>query len=288
MTPFELARPTSLAEAVSLLDSDNPQVRPFAGGTALMLMMKTGMYRPTRLVWLKGIEDRYASLSVEADGALRIGAMMSLRRLELSPELQQHFPVLADALHVLSNVRVRNVATVGGAMAHGDPHMDLPPVMIALGATVHAVGPKGERQIGLEDFFVGYYETVLKGDELISDVRVPAPGARRAAYLKCTTRSAEDWPALGVAVSIDMRDGKIAGSRVVLSAATETPSRMVRAEAALSGSSGDAAFPDAAAAAASEAEVMTDQRGSAPYKRQLVRVYVERALRKAMGEGPPQ
>src|SRR5690606_16495632 len=102
----------------------------------------------------------------------------------------------------LSNIRVRNVATVGGALAHGDPHMDLPPVLIALGASVTVAGPKGERSLAVEDLFAGYYETLLRRDELITEAVVPPTAGKRAAYMKVTTRAAHDWPALGVAVSL--------------------------------------------------------------------------------------
>ncbi len=117
----------------------------------------------------------------------------------------------------LSNVRVRNVATVGGNLAHGDPHMDLPPVLIALGARVSVAGPDGERTIAVEDLFAGYYETVLAKNELIAELRVPAQGKTRAAYLKVTTGSADDWPALGVAVALEA-DGSASNRRASSSA----------------------------------------------------------------------
>ncbi|MGQ7793679.1 FAD binding domain-containing protein [Faunimonas sp. B44] len=283
MTPFELLRPTSIAEAASLLDPDDPQVRAFAGGTALMLMMKAGFLTPTGLISLLNIEKRYASFGFGPDGALRIGAMTRLRALELSAELRSSFPVVVDALRVLANVRVRNVATVGGAVAHGDPHMDLPPVLIALGAHVSTVSPEGSRDIAVEDLLVGYYETALASTELIAEISVPGQGGRRSAYVKCTTRSADDWPALGVAVSFASAAGKIAAPRIVVSAATDRAVRLRQAEAVLDAAEPTSrAFKEAAETAADEADVFSDVRGSAPYKRQLIRVHVERALQKAV------
>ena len=135
-------------------------------------------------------------------------------------------------MRTLSNVRVRNVATVGGALAHGDPHMDLPPVLMALGATSTVVGPKGERTLAVEELFAGYYETVLEKNELISEVHVPSQGAKKAAYMKVTTGSADDWPALGVAVVIDGDGGAIKSARVVVSAATDKATRLKSVEAA--------------------------------------------------------
>src|SRR5260370_29123374 len=135
----------------------------------------------------------------------------------------------------LSNVRVRNVATVGGALAHGDPHMDLPPVLMALGASVAAVSPKGERTVKTEDLLTGYYETALDKNELIAEVQVPAQGKRRAAYIKFTAGSYDDWPAVGLAVSLEADRDTIKSATLVVSAATAKATRLKTAEAALAG-----------------------------------------------------
>ena len=200
MIPFELAEPTSLAAAIKLLDPDDETIRPIAGGTALMLMMKAGVFRPAKLVSLRKIEraihdhhGRRGRLDDRRDDD-------ALGSLERSADVRKHAPLITRTLLTLSNVRVRNVATVGGAMAHGDPHMDLPPVLMALGASLIVAGPDGERSLPVEDLFSGYYETVLAKNELITSVQVPAQGSKRAAYMKVTTGSVDDWPALGVAV----------------------------------------------------------------------------------------
>ena len=138
-------------------------------------------------------------------------------------------------MRTLSNVRVRNVARVGGALAHGDPHMDLPPVLTALGAYVAISGPKQNRHMPLEELYSGYYETVLEKNELITAVTVPALGGRKAVYMKVTSRTADDWPALGVAVSFALKDGAVRDPIVVVSAATEKVTRMRAAEQALQG-----------------------------------------------------
>ncbi len=281
MTPFELAEPKTLKEAVALLDADDPTVRPMAGGTALMLIMKAGVFRPSKLVSLAAVKELVSIDS--ANGELTIGAMTPLAVLERSDAVKAHAPVITKTLRTLSNIRVRNVATVGGALAHADPHMDLPPVLIALGARVNVVGKSGERTVAVADLFAGYYETVLRKDELISSVIVPAQDGRRAAYLKVTTRAAHDWPALGVAVSVTSGGNTINEACIVLSAATEKPVRLSGAEKAAHGASDDASFRRAGDAAAEEAELMTDAQGSAAYKKELVRVYVGRALRAALG-----
>jgi carbon-monoxide dehydrogenase medium subunit len=283
MTPFELVEPRSLKEAAGLLDSDDPSVRPIAGGTALMLMMKSGFFRPSRLVSLRSVEARFSRSAVDGDGSLRIGAMTPLSALERSPEVRRHAPVITETLRTLSNVRVRNVATVGGHLAHGDPHMDLPPVLSALGARVTVVGPAGERSIAVEDLFSGYFETVLGRNELIAELIVPPQGQKRSAYLKCTARSADDWPALGVAVSLEGDAAALREIGIVISAATEKPTRLAAAEAVLRGGRvDDALLRRAGEAAADEAVVLSDAHGSAAYKRQLVRVYVARAVVKAL------
>ena len=183
-------------------------------------------------------------------------------------------------------MRVRNVATVGGALAHGDPHMDLPPVLMALGAKITIVGPKGERSLALEDLFSGYYETVLEQNELIAEVHVPAQGSKKAAYMKVTTGSADDWPALGVAVALEADGKAVKSARVVASAATTKATRLASVEAALAGATvDDKVLANAGDAAADEAEILPDVRGSVPYKRELLRVYVRRAVRAALDGG---
>jgi carbon-monoxide dehydrogenase medium subunit len=278
MTPFDLVEPHTLAEALSLLDPEDHSVRPIAGGTALMLMMKSGVFEPTRLVSLARL-DGFSGIAAEPDGSLRIGAMTPLGVMERSPLVAQHAPVIVKAMRRLANVRVRNVACIGGALAHGDPHMDMPPLLASLGAEVVVAGPAGERVIPVQDLYLGYYETVLGKDELIREVRVPALAGRRATYLKCTTRSADDWPALGVALNGHLDQGQLSGVRLVLGAVTEMPARLLDAERVLEEGPLDAArIARACEAAAAAVDPNSDARGSGAYKRQLVRVYVGRAI----------
>jgi aerobic carbon-monoxide dehydrogenase medium subunit len=282
MIPFEMAEPTSLHEALALLDPQEPTIRAVAGGTALMLMMKAGVFQPSLLVCLHKIEPEHSRIAVVGN-ELRIGAMASLSELERDRNVAARLPVLARAMRTLSNPRVRNVARVGGALAHGDPHMDLPPVLTALGARVAITGPNGDRELPLKDLYAGYYETVLEKNELITSVSVPAQNGRKAAYMKVTSRTADDWPALGVAVSFALQDGTIRDPVVVVSAATEKVTRMSGAEQALGGSAADdAALTRAGEAAVAEASILADAHGSAAYKRELLRVYMRRAVRQAL------
>ncbi len=284
MIPFELAEPRTLKSALKLLAADDPSVRVFGGGTALMLMMKAGVFQPTKLISLRGIEARYAKVKGEADGSLRIGALTTLSSLGRAAAVKKRAPVIVDTLRTLSNVRVRNVATLGGHLAHGDPHMDLPPVLMALDAHVVTSSVSASRSIAVTDLYTGYYETALAKDELISEIVVPAQAGRLAAYIKLTTRAADDWPTLGIAVSL-RTDGKvIEDARVVVSAATEKPLRLAAAEAELRGAAiNDAVLERAGEAAAAEVELAGDAHGSAAYKKELLRVYAGRAVRKALG-----
>lgn len=282
MTSFELIEPATLGEAIGALDPDDPSIRAIAGGTALMLMMKIGIFKPARLVSLRRVETRYRRIEADEDGALRIGALATLSDVERSPAVAAKAPVVTHALRTLSNVRVRNVATVGGHLAHADPHMDLPPVLIALGARVFVVGPAGERWIDVADLFRGYYETVLTNAELIAELVIPAQGKHHAAYLKCTTLSADDWPAVGVAVSLELEHGLVKHATLAVSAATEKPTRLDAVARSLQGKAVDESLcKEAGEAAAESLEIMPDGRGSIVYKRQLVRVYTARAIRRA-------
>ena len=248
MSPFELLEPATLAEAVALLEDED--TRAFSGGTALMLMMKAGVLRPKRLVSLRRLGlDR-----IESGASLRVGAMTTLRALEKSEAVKRGWPVIPKMLRTLSNVRVRNVATVGGALAHADPHMDLPPLLAALGASVTI---NGKRSMPVEELYAGYLENTLRRGEVITHVSIPAMGNRRAAYLKCTTRAADDWPAVGVAVVLGQDE------RIFVSAATDRPTR-------IGGEKDIADLP-----------IEGDLHGSAAYKRQLLKVYLKRAMHEA-------
>jgi carbon-monoxide dehydrogenase medium subunit len=285
MIPFEMVEPTSLQEAVSLLDPEEPTIRPVAGGTALMLMMKAGVFQPTRLICLHAIEPEHSRITAVGD-ALRIGAMATLSDVEHDANVAARLPVLKRTMRTLSNVRVRNMARVGGALAHGDPHMDLPPILAALGARISIAGPKGQRELPVEALYAGYYETTLEKNELIASVTVPALNGRKATYKKVTSRTADDWPALGVAVSFTHQDGVIRDPIVVVSAATEKVTRMASAEKELQGAAvDDAALIRAGEAAAAEAQILADAHGSAAYKRELLKVYMRRAVRQALAEG---
>jgi len=283
MKSFEYLKPRRLDEAIGLLDAGNPDVRPAGGGTAIMLMMKAGVLRPSRLVSLRHLEDEHRRIAVAADGSLHIGGMATLAALEHDAHVRNGWPVLARAFRTLSNVRVRNVAMIGGNLAHGDPHMDMPPVLSMLGASVEIQGPGGTRQLPVEALCRGYYDTALEGGELITKVVVPPMRGSQAAYLKVTTRASHDWPTLGVAVSLRQEQGQLSHARFFVGAATDRPTRLAEAESALLGKAlSDAALRQAGEQAAHALDIVDDQHGSAEYKKHLLGIYLGRAVRAAI------
>jgi carbon-monoxide dehydrogenase medium subunit len=279
---FELVEPATLDEAIALLEPGDPGVRAVAGATALVPMMKARLFQPTRLVSLRLINGAMRGVRAEGRG-LRIGALTTLTELEHATAVKDAAPVMTRALRTLSNVRIRNVATLGGHLAHGDPHMDLPPILMTLGARVRLVGRGGERWIDINDLFLGYYQTAIAGDELIAEVEVAAtPKDARTWYEKFTALSADDWPTVGAAVWYRMDGDRIAEARVAVSAATDRPLRVPAAESILTGAAPAAdTFSRAADAVANSVEPLADIRGTAAYKREMVRVHVRRALEKA-------
>ena len=280
MASFDVLEPSSLDEAFSLLDPEDPAVRPIGGGTALMLMMKAQVYRPRRLVSLRRLNGMFSGIDLTSDGsAFRIGAMTTFAALEHSPLIASKLPVIPRTMKTLANVRVRNVATVGGNLAHADPHLDLPPVWVALDAKAKIVGPGGGRVVPVADIFAGYYETTIANDELIAEIEVPVRAGWRSHYVKVTTRAAHDWPALGLTLSLLLDGRTIKDARLVLSAAVDCPLRLSDAEAILKGSEiGRDLLDRAGEAAAAQPDIESDSRGSEDYKRHLLKVHLGRAI----------
>jgi carbon-monoxide dehydrogenase medium subunit len=286
MASFELVEPHSLEEAFGFLDHEDPAVRPVGGGTALMLMMKAQIFKPLRLVSLRRIGGRFSGITLDPGGSFfRIGAMTTFSTLEHSPDIRSRLPVIPRAMKTLANVRVRNVATVGGNIAHADPHLDLPPVWVSLGAKAVIVRPSGERVMPVEDIFSGYYETTLSNNDLITELEVPVRPGWRSTYVKVTTRAAHDWPAVGIALSAEIDGRHIKDLRLVLSAAVDRPTRLAAAEAVLRGAEIDTVvLRRAGEAAVEEVHIESDSRGSTSYKQHLLRVHLGRAIQAIAAE----
>jgi len=281
--PFEWEEPESLDGAIAILASGDDTVRPMAGGTALMLMMKAGVFSPSRLVSLGKIEAEFSKITLQNDASLKVGAMASLSQLEQNQPVAKSFPVIRRALRTLSNVRVRNVARVGGALAHGDPHMDLPPLFAALGAVVSIRGPDGARDLPVEELYLGYYETVLKRGDLIESVRIPPLNGAKTAYVKVTSRSADDWPAINIGVRLEMDRDRVRTARLVVSAATDRVTRLHQTEQLFTGQAPTAnLLAEAGDGAVREISFLSDAHGSAAYKKELLRIHLRRAVEEAV------
>jgi carbon-monoxide dehydrogenase medium subunit len=275
-------RPRSIAEATALLAEHGDEAKVVAGSTALTIMLRNRLIDPAVLVSIAGIPDLAAR--TVGDGTLRLGALATHRQVERDPAVKAALPVLAETFGVVANVRVRNAATVGGVMAEADYASDPPAVFLGLDATVVAEGPAGVRRIPAADFFVAFYETSLRPDEIVTAVEVPLPAAGTGAvYEKFVTRSSEDRPCVGVFAAVRRQpDGTYADVRVAVGAAAETPQRFPDLEATASGTDlGDDVRRAIADGYASRIETLDDVRGSAWYRTEMVRVWVRRALEAA-------
>jgi carbon-monoxide dehydrogenase medium subunit len=276
-------RPARVTDAVAVLVEDE-DARPVAGGIALTLLLRSGFAPPGPLVDLGGLGEELGGIERSPDGGLRLGALATLRELETSSLIAERAPVLVSALGRVASVRIRNTATIGGHLAHADPHQDLPPVLLALGAQVEGTGPDGDFVRPLDDVLSGYYETTLRPGELITGVRIPPqPTGTVAGYTKTTARTAEDWPAAGVAVSVTTEDGVIRSAAVAVGAVTDRAERRADAERLLVGSRPSAErIAECADAAADGLDYTSDQFGGADYKRTVVRVSTRRLLEGAL------
>jgi len=270
-----------MPEALELLEKFGDDARPLSGGTALVLLMEQRLVRPEHLVSLSGIPELG---KIEVNGALRIGGAVHHRAVETSKAAAGPWPLLTEAYSRVATVRIRNMATVGGGLAHADPNQDPPAALIALNARVGITSKNGRREIPIEELFQGYYETSLQPGEIVSDVVVPrSERPLRTAYLKFLPRTADDYPTVAVAVALDIVDGKCQDARIALNAAGPTPIRARPAEDVLRG---QAITPELMRAAAATVPPLTDptsdHRGSANYKRRMTEVFTRRALEKAL------
>ncbi len=281
MNEFELHRPATLDAALTLLSDLGEDARPIAGGTALILLMKQRLVQPEALVSLAGIPE-LNQIRIDGD-LLRIGAMTPHRKVELSPEVAAFAPLIPETYRHVASIRVRNQATVGGGLVHADPAQDPPAALLVLDAQVRLVGPSGERNVPLTEFFADYYETALEPGELLAEVLVPRvkPGSG-SAYLKFLPRTVDDYATAAAAASCRLEDGVLHDVRLAFIAAGPTPLRATNVEAALEGKAPDkAALAEAAELARDIVDPLDDVRGSAEYKREMSVVFARRALEAA-------
>lgn len=283
MIDMRVHQPETVDEALDLLSELGDEAAVISGGTAMVLMLKTGLIAPEAMVSL----GRISGLSgiVEDDGLLKLGALTTLRAGETSPLVREVLPVLSDTLGKVANVRVRNVATIGGNLAEADYASDPPATLLALRSSVVARSKRGERVIPLTDFFVDFYETALEPDELITEVRVPMLNPTSgASYIKYVTRSSEDRPCVGVAAVVDLEKDNVCRSlRVVVGAVAATPQEVQAAEDLAVGKNLDDELVGEIAQAYSESiDPIDDLRGSKWYRRKMIGVFVKRTIQEAI------
>jgi len=249
-----------------------------------VIMMKQRLVRPSCLVSLSSVRG-LNGIEIK-DGGLSIGGLATHRAVESSSLVRRRLPMLAETYHHVATLRIRNMATVGGGLAHADPNQDPPPSLIALGATVKATSANGSRVIPLDEFFTDYYETVLKPDEIITEVFVPRLAANSGgAYLKFLPRTADDYGTVSAAavLTLDKNKKTISDVRIALGSVGVTPIRATAAEAVLRGQPVKAeAFAEAGEKAKEAVDPVSDFRGSAAYKKDMAAVFVRRALDKAL------
>lgn len=277
MKPFDHYTPTTLTQALEMLARWGDQAHVIAGGTDLLLKLKTGALVPTAVVNIKRLPE-LKGIQYDPPTGLRLGALTTLRELNRSPVVQTHYPCLAQAAAWMASEQVRSFATVGGNLCNAAPSADLAPPLMALDAVVCLVGPGGKRHLPLDAFFSGPGRSALQAGELLQEINIPPP-VGHTVYLKQAARAYMDIAVVGVAASVQTVNGRCRQARIVLGAVAPIPLRARRAEAALA----ERPFTpthiaQAAGIAAEECSPIDDVRSSAWYRRAMVQVLTRRTL----------
>ena len=277
---FDYHAPRTLPEALALLGQFGDEAKVLSGGQSLLPLLKLRFAQPAHLVDIGRIPG--LDYIKEEGGFLKIGALVREAALEASEVVRSRYPILADTAAVIADPLVRNLATVCGNLAHGDPANDHPATMLALGAEVVATGPQGARTIPVAQFFTGLFTTALAPTEVLTEIRIPAPPpGSGGAYVKLE-RKVGDFATAGAAAFLVLKGGTIARAGIGLTSVGPMPIKVVAAEGYLAGKKADeAAFAEAGRLAAAAAKPGADRRGSVEYKKEMARVLTVRALRKA-------
>jgi aerobic carbon-monoxide dehydrogenase medium subunit len=279
--PFTYLEPSSLDEALALLAQHGDDAKVIAGGTGLVNLMKQRLVRPSFVIGLRALKPLAGTTE---NGELRIGALVTLGTLEASAPVRRKAPLLAEVCGHVATVRIRSMATLGGAMAHADPNLDTPPALIAMDGQIVARSQRGQRTIPADRFFTGYYQTVLEPDEIVTEIVIPEqPAGSGTAFLKFLPATQDDYATVSVAARIALDgNGTVAEARLALGAAATVPVRARAVEAALSGkAANESSFREAASLVLDAIDPIADFRGSAEYKRKMAVVHVRRALAEA-------
>jgi carbon-monoxide dehydrogenase medium subunit len=278
---FEYFRPETVSEAIALLHEHGDGAKILSGGQSLIPMMKVRLARPEYLIDINRLADlQYIK---EEGGYLKIGGLTREADLESSSLLRSKYPIILDTAGMIADPQVRNLATIGGNLAHGDPANDHPATMLALGAEIIATGTGGERTIPITDFFLSVFTTALKHGEILTEIRIPIPpSGSGGAYFKLE-RKVGDFATVGVAAQVTLDgDGVCRRAGIGLTNVGATPIKAGRAEGFLVGKTFDKQqINQAAQIAAGEAEPSSDLRGPAEYKVSMIRELTKRALVRA-------
>jgi carbon-monoxide dehydrogenase medium subunit len=278
---FEYFSPATISEAIALLQKHGDGAKILSGGQSLIPMMKVRLARPEYIVDI----NRIANLQYvkEEDGFLKIGGLTREADLEVSNLIRSKYPIILDTAAMIADPQVRNMATVGGNLAHGDPANDHPATMLALGAEITATGQGGERAIPIKDFFLSVFTTALEHGEILTEIRIPIPPpGSGGAYFKLE-RKVGDFATVGVAAQVTLDGaGVCRRAGIGLTNVGATPIKATRAESFLAGKRMDEQqIGQAAQLAAEDAQPSSDLRGSAEYKVSMVRELTKRALVRA-------
>ncbi|EYS97728.1 4-hydroxybenzoyl-CoA reductase [Cupriavidus sp. SK-4] len=284
MRDFAFLEPATVAEASQMLAELGDSCRILAGGTALMLGMRQRMLTPGHLVSL-GRLDALRGITFDAREGLRIGALTLHAEVARSPLVQARYPMLASMASRVANPQVRNQGTIGGNLCYADPATDPPGCLMALGARIVVSGRGGEREIDIEDFLVDYYVTALAPDEIVTQIRLPAPGAGAdGRYARFLRTAAEHRPLASVALAVRREGAFCVEARLAVGASTPIPARLRRAEALLAGKAVTAELAEETAAiVAADINAVSDMRGSESYRREMVRVVARRTIAELFG-----
>ena len=276
---FEYLTPSKISDAIAMLQKHGEEAKILAGVHSLIPAMRLRLSEPGYLIDISGIQG--LDYILEESGQLRIGAMTREASLEESQIVREKYPLLLDTAKMIADPSVRNVATVGGNLAHGDPANDHPATMLALGANVVVEGPNGSREIGIDDFFPDFFTTALEPEEILTEIRIPSPpSGSGGAYLKIE-RKVGDYAAAAVACQLNIDSGgSIQKIGIGLTNVGSTPIRASSAEQLLQGKNPDEnMIAEAGRLSAADSEPMEDLRGSAEYKRALVNELTQRAIK---------
>jgi carbon-monoxide dehydrogenase medium subunit len=283
MIRFDYLEPATLGEVFSLLEKHGDGARVIAGGTSLIIWMRQRLLMPKVVIGLGRIPD-LDTITFDQESGLRIGAGARHRDIELSAAVKQHYPLLHETFRKVAQPRIRNMGTIGGNLAGGDPLTDPGASLMSLDAELTLRSSNGTRAMSLEEFFVDYYQTALEPAELLTEIRVPPPQRPGWSHIKFTPRSVEDFATVGVAITLRGQGGTCEDVRLALNSVASTIVRAKGAEEVLRGHRlTDEVLRQAGEVAATEVDPVDDNRGSADYKRDLVKVLVRRAAEEALG-----